>query len=81
MRQLLAACRGSAQSVPRGGLLFTCNGRGTRLFPEPDHDARLVGEYLGDIPLAGFFAAGEIGPIGGKNFMHGFTASLVLFEG
>ena len=80
MRQLLAAFRSSAQSVPRGGLLFTCNGRGTRLFPEPDHDARLIGEYLGNIPLAGFFAAGEVGPIGGKNFMHGFTASLVLFE-
>ena len=38
------------------------NGRGTRLFPEPDHDARLIGEYLGSIPLVGFFAAGEVGP-------------------
>ena len=52
---------------------------GTRLFPEPHHDAGLVHEYLGEIPLAGFFAAGELGPIGGKNFMHGFTASLALF--
>lgn len=80
MRQLLAAVRGDAWRSPLAGLLFTCNGRGTQLFPEPHHDARLVREYLGDIPLAGFFAAGEIGPIGGKNFMHGFTASLVLFE-
>ena len=80
MRQLLAVVRDDAQRSPLAGLLFTCNGRGTRLFPEPHHDAHVIREYLGDIPLAGFFAAGEIGPIGGKNFMHGFTASLVLFE-
>jgi small ligand-binding sensory domain FIST len=80
MRQLLAVVRDDAQRSPLAGLLFTCNGRGTRLFPEPHHDALVIREYLGNIPLAGFFAAGEIGPIGGKNFMHGFTASLVLFE-
>jgi small ligand-binding sensory domain FIST len=60
-------------------LLFTCNGRGTRLFDEPDHDARTVSEALRDAPLAGFFCAGELGPVGGKNFLHGFTASLALF--
>ena len=49
------------------------------MFSEPDHDARVVGELLGNIPLAGFFAMGEIGPVGGKNFLHGFTASLALF--
>jgi small ligand-binding sensory domain FIST len=80
MRQLLADFRTDAPAAPRGGLLFTCNGRGTRLFPEPDHDARLVDEYLPGTPLAGFFAAGELGPIGGRNFMHGFTASLLLLE-
>lgn len=80
MRQMLATFRDSAGDVPRGGLLFTCNGRGTRLFPEPHHDAGLVREYLGDMPLAGFFAGGELGPIAGKNFMHGFTASLVVLE-
>jgi len=78
MRQLLAAVRQRSGPAPQAGLLFTCNGRGTRLFPEPHHDAELVHAYLGDIPLAGFFAAGEIGPIGGKSFMHGFTASLAL---
>lgn len=95
-------------------LLFSCNGRGTNLFPDPHHDvskiqnanrflnakADLAGsvqarsatgdpvddtnvEAVSDtpeIPLAGFFAAGEIGPVGNKNFLHGFTASLVLFE-
>jgi small ligand-binding sensory domain FIST len=63
-----------------GALIFTCNGRGTRLFPEPNHDAEVVGDLLHEPPLAGFFAAGELGPVGGRNFLHGFTASLALFE-
>jgi small ligand-binding sensory domain FIST len=62
-----------------GALLFTCNGRGSRLFPEPDHDAALLAKMLGDVPVAGFFCAGELGPVGGKNFLHGFTASIALF--
>jgi small ligand-binding sensory domain FIST len=62
-----------------GALLFTCNGRGTSLFAAPDHDARAVGEALGGDALAGFFCAGEIGPVGGKPFLHGFTATLAVF--
>jgi small ligand-binding sensory domain FIST len=62
-----------------GALLFTCNGRGSRLFTEPDHDAGLVAEMLGEIPVAGFFCAGEIGPVGGQNYLHAFTASIALF--
>ncbi len=61
-------------------LLFTCNGRGTHLFTEPDHDAGVVYESLEGAPLAGMFCAGEIGPIGGRNFLHGFTASVVLIS-
>jgi len=95
-------------------LLFSCNGRGTNLFPDPHHDVSKIQDAnrrldaksdsarktemkssaevstdgtiveavsnVPDIPLAGFFAAGEIGPVGKKNFLHGFTASLVLFE-
>lgn len=61
-------------------LLFSCNGRGTRLFSEPHHDARLVHSVCGAIPLAGFFAQGEFGPVGKKNYVHGFTASIALFE-
>lgn len=61
-------------------LLFTCNGRGTRLFDRPHHDASTVRSLLGPIPLAGFFAMGELGPIGRRNFIHGFTASLLLFR-
>lgn len=63
---------------PAGALLFTCNGRGTRLFGVPDHDAGVVTQAFGS-PLAGFFCNGELGPVGGRNFLHGFTASLALF--
>ena len=64
---------------PAGALLFTCNGRGSRLFSEPDHDAALIADTLGRIPMAGFFCAGELGPVGGQNFLHTFTASIALF--
>jgi small ligand-binding sensory domain FIST len=63
-----------------GALVFTCNGRGSRLFEEPHHDARVMSDLLGPVPLAGFFAAGEIGPVGGQNFVHGFTASMALLR-
>jgi small ligand-binding sensory domain FIST len=62
-----------------GALLFTCNGRGTNMFSAPDHDARAVAEALGGDAVAGFFCAGEIGPVGGKPFLHGFTATLAIF--
>jgi small ligand-binding sensory domain FIST len=65
---------------PAGGLVFSCNGRGTRLFGAPDHDAAAIRQEAGPIPLAGFFAMGELGPVGGQNFIHGFTASVALFE-
>ena len=65
---------------PQGALLFSCNGRGTRLFPQPHHDVAAIEQTFGRIPIAGFFAAGEMGPIGGKSFLHGFTASIALFE-
>jgi len=64
---------------PAGALLFTCNGRGSRLFSEPDHDAGLIAKILGEIPVAGFFCAGELGPVGRRNFLHTFTASIALF--
>jgi small ligand-binding sensory domain FIST len=64
---------------PAGVLLFTCNGRGTNMFPQPDHDARVVVEMLRTQALAGFFCGGEIGPVGGNAFLHGFTATLAVF--
>jgi small ligand-binding sensory domain FIST len=62
-----------------GGLLFACNGRGTGLFGLPDHDAAAAAAALGRAPVAGMFCAGEIGPVGGRTFLHGFTATLALF--
>jgi small ligand-binding sensory domain FIST len=64
----------------RGALLFSCNGRGTTMFPSADHDVRAVREALGAEGVAGFFAAGEIGPVGGRNHLHGFTASVLAFR-
>lgn len=60
-------------------LLFTCNGRGSHLFGETDHDALAVQGALGPIPLAGMACAGEFGPVGRGNHLHGFTASIALF--
>ena len=62
-----------------GGCLCSCNGRGSNLFGYPSHDAGMIQRRLGPIGLAGFFCNGEIGPIGEKNFLHGYTASLALF--
>jgi small ligand-binding sensory domain FIST len=78
LRQLLQQADNPAA---RGALMFTCNGRGTRLFPAPHHDATTVQEICGPLPLAGFFAQGELGPVGGRNYIHGFTASIALFGG
>ncbi len=65
---------------PSGGaLLFSCNGRGTAMFPSADHDVLAVRGGLGIVGVGGFFAAGEIGPVGGRNHLHGFTASILAF--
>jgi small ligand-binding sensory domain FIST len=64
---------------PFATLLFCCNGRGRHLFGVPNHDAGVVREMLGAKPSAGFFCNGEIGPVGGRNFVHGYTASIALF--
>lgn len=69
------------ESAPMGALLFSCNGRGTQLFGKPDHDITcLQSAFPRELPAAGFLAMGEIGPVGGKNFLHGFTASVALFR-
>ena len=60
-------------------LLFTCNGRGSRLFGVDDHDAGAVVDHLGTRAVAGMFCAGELGPVGGRSFLHGFTASVLIF--
>jgi small ligand-binding sensory domain FIST len=80
LRELVRSAQQSSADQALGALLFTCNGRGTRMFDQPHHDAGVLSELLDGIPLAGFFAQGELGPIGGKNFVHGFTASAALFS-
>ena len=69
-----------AKNPPEGALLFSCLGRGENLFGKPNHDVDLIRETIGPLPLAGFFCNGEIGPIGDKTFVHGFTSVLALFE-
>ncbi len=77
---LLAADRAKHRHPPLGALLFSCCGRGEGLFGRAHHDSTVVQERLGRIPVAGFFAQGEIGPVGGRNFLHGYTASVALFS-
>ena len=80
LNELLArAKKNLADTEIYGGCLFCCNGRGKNLFGRPSHDAELVQAHFGPTGVAGFFCNGEIGPVGEKNFLHGFTASLALF--
>lgn len=64
----------------RGALLFPCLGRGIHLYGEPDHDSRALRRHLGDIPVGGFFCNGEIGPVKGTTFLHGYTSAVGLFR-
>ncbi len=74
LRELLDDVHGT------GALVFTCNGRGERLFGVEDHDASVVAEALDTNAVAGMFCAGELGPIAGRSFLHGFTASVLVFQ-
>lgn len=65
---------------PGGALLFSCLGRGEHLFGLKDHDSRLFRQLVGEIPVGGFFCNGEIGPVGGKTFLHGYTSAFALFS-
>lgn len=80
MQLLLETQKLHGSETPAGALLFSCNGRGTKLFDEPNADAGMIAEALGNMPLAGFFCAGEIGPVGDQNFLHGHTASLLVLR-
>ena len=79
LREALERQRGTLGTPPAGALLFTCNGRGAQMFGAPDHDALALEEAFGGAPAAGFFCAGEIGPVGPRSFVHGFTATLAVF--
>lgn len=74
LRLQLAAASGDA------ALIFTCVARGTSLFPEPHHDASVLADHVDGSAVAGMFCAGEIGPVGDRHFVHGMTASVLLFD-
>ncbi len=77
LRNLLAPYIGADV---RGAMLFGCNGRGSHMWDRAGHDIGVLRELLGDVPTAGFFCGGEFGPVGGSNFIHGFTASIALLR-
>jgi small ligand-binding sensory domain FIST len=80
LRRLLDRHRDGAAPPPEGALLFSCLGRGAGLFGRPDHDTNLFEESLGPAPLGGFFCNGEIGPVGGTTFIHGYTSAFAIFR-
>jgi small ligand-binding sensory domain FIST len=82
LRTMLARFRagpGQGLDPVAGALLFSCNGRGRAFFTAADHDVRLVGSGLATSAVAGFMAAGEIGPVGGRNHLHGQSATVLMF--
>lgn len=66
--------------TPAGALMFSCLGRGEGLYGEPNFDSQLFTEYVGEVPIAGFFCSGEIGPVGGSTFLHGYTSVFGIFR-
>ena len=81
LEAMLDRCkRGLAGSEPQGALLFSCLGRGVQLYGVTDHDSSLIAERLGRLPIGGFFCNGEIGPVSGRSFVHGYTSSIALFR-
>jgi small ligand-binding sensory domain FIST len=70
----------SPENVPSGALLFSCLGRGEGLYGRPNFDTDVFREHLGDVPVGGFFCNGEIGPVGGATFLHGYTSAFGLFR-
>jgi len=79
LREVLMRQLRELHAPPAGALVFTCNGRGVGMFGSPDHDATALEDAFGRVPAAGFFCAGEIGPVGRRNFLHGFTATMAVF--
>ena len=63
-----------------GAVLFSCVGRGESFFGMPDHDVSVATRYLGGAPIGGFFGAGEIGPVDGRTWLHGYTCAIGIFR-
>ena len=71
---------GNRSRRPEAALLFSCLGRGQYLFGEADHDTSMFHSMVAPLPLTGFFCNGEIGPVGGSTFLHGYTSSFAIFS-
>jgi small ligand-binding sensory domain FIST len=80
LQKQLERYAGGRQQGAAGALLFSCLGRGRGLFGEPDHDSRAFQRAVGPLPLAGFFGNGEIGPVEGRTFLHGYTSAFGIFR-
>lgn len=68
------------EGTPAGALLFSCLGRGAMLYGEPNHDSKAFHRFAGPVPLGGFFCNGEIGPVHGQTYLHGYTSSFGVFR-
>src|SRR5262249_24570602 len=80
LEEILSQLDPEQRSATRGSLLFSCLGRGRYLYGRADHDTDAFRRHLGDVPLGGFFCNGEIGPVHGTTFLHGYTSSFGLFR-
>jgi small ligand-binding sensory domain FIST len=72
--------RGESEIRPAGALLFSCLGRGSHLYGRADHDTQAFRRRVGEVPLGGFFCNGEIGPVQGRTYLHGYTSAFGLFH-
>ncbi|MFT5447131.1 MAG: small ligand-binding sensory domain FIST [Gammaproteobacteria bacterium] len=79
-RNLIRLADELGETPPSGGLLFSCIGRGRGLYGQADHDSAAVQTHLGQVPLGGFFCNGEIGPVTGTTYLHGYTSALAMFR-
>ena len=80
LEEILAHLAPDKRAEARGSLLFSCLGRGKHLYGRADHDTDAFRRHLGEVPLGGFFCNGEIGPVHGSTFLHGYTSSFGLFR-
>ena len=78
--EITTKTREEERVFPSGALLFSCLGRGVHLYKQENHDSECFKSYLGPLPLGGFFCNGEIGPVGGSTFLHGYTSSFGIFR-
>ncbi len=78
-RALTRYAQSRAPTTESGALMFSCLGRGQHLYGAPDHDATAFSEHLPEVPMGGFFCNGEIGPVGARTFLHGYTSAIGVF--